>query len=383
MKTESVRKVMRVSSALLMGIAICVSVWFLLREHEARELERKSRDGIAAENQNFSQLVQNSSEEPPTKEERVARQARSTFMSSFNEEQLTLPHFQKILETMEAPEYVELPGNLSTREWKDFLESKGVPVTRGNPGIFTDRVPFSSLADYEPVVRQKLAELFVAAESADLTDPMAAALQRGKVLIELDETDENGLAWFMERFGDDWHGAIVGDVWNGDIGAMGKSNPALEWLTDVQRNAVSIVAAAEQARADALEASAPSWDMSSIMGSPPAHPDGIEENLPSVAAPSMDADEQYDAEKRTTATPMVNTEKGVSDVLPSPSEPLPGDEVETALREQFSPARFERAMSMLERYGSEEGLRRLRKSDPEIAKQVEKARYHNRREDTQ
>ena len=383
MKTESVRKVTRASSALLIGIAICVSVWFLLREHEARELERKSRDGIAAENQNSSQLVQNSGEEPPTKEERVARQARSTFMSSFNEEQLALPHYQKILEAMDTPEYVELPGNLSTREWKDFLESKGVPVTRGNPGIFTDRVPFSSLADYEPVVRQKLAELFVAAESADLTDPMAAALQRGKVLIELDETDENGLAWFMERFGDDWHGAIVGDGWNGDIGAIGKSNPALEWLTDVQRNAVNIVAAAEQAKADALEASAPSWDMSSIMESPPAHPDGIEENLPSMAAPSMGADEQYDTAKRTTAAPMVNPEERVTDALPPLPEPPTGNDIETVLREQFTPARFERAMSTLERYGPEEGLRRLRESDPEVAKQVEKARHHNRQEDAQ
>ena len=204
-------KIKVVFSMLLIGIAICVSVWFFLSEHRAREFQGQSRDGIAADNQNSSRLVQNSGEEPLTRKEKFARQTRSIFMSSFSEEQLATPHFQKMLEVMDSPEYVELPGNLSTREWKDFLESKGVPVTRGNPGLFTDRSPFVSLADYESVVRRKLAALFIAAELVDVTDPMAVALQRGKVLIELDETDENGLAWFMERFGDDWQGAVVGD----------------------------------------------------------------------------------------------------------------------------------------------------------------------------
>ena len=55
-------------------------------------------------------------------------------------------------------------------------------------------------------------------------------------------------------------------------------------------------------------------------------------------------------------------------------EPPTGNDIETVLREQFTPGRFERAMSTLERYGPEEGLRRLRESDPEIAEQVERHR---------
>ena len=42
--------------------------------------------------------------------------------------------------------------------------------------------------------------------------------------------------------------------------------------------------------------------------------------------------------------------------------------VETILKAQFSSERFERAMSTLQRYGPEEGLRRLRENDPEVAK---------------
>ncbi len=46
--------------------------------------------------------------------------------------------------------------------------------------------------------------------------------------------------------------------------------------------------------------------------------------------------------------------------------------LETALRTQFSPDRFNRAMKTLNQYGPQEGLRRLKSSDPEVAKQVER-----------
>jgi len=46
------------------------------------------------------------------------------------------------------------------------------------------------------------------------------------------------------------------------------------------------------------------------------------------------------------------------------------ENMETTLRERFSPARFSRTMQTLDRYGPEEGLRRLKDADPEVAKQV-------------
>ena len=46
--------------------------------------------------------------------------------------------------------------------------------------------------------------------------------------------------------------------------------------------------------------------------------------------------------------------------------------IETFLQERFSPERLNRASEILNRYGPEEGLRRLQKEDPEIAKQVER-----------
>ncbi len=52
---------------------------------------------------------------------------------------------------------------------------------------------------------------------------------------------------------------------------------------------------------------------------------------------------------------------------------LPAEEdFEKALRQRFSPERFNRARATLNQYGPEEGLRRLKESDPEMATHVER-----------
>ena len=72
-------------------------------------------------------------------------------------------------------------------------------------------------------------------------------------------------------------------------------------------------------------------------------------------------------------TPAVETENVVSEISP-PAQISIEKEIEATLREQFSSERFERARSTLERYGPEEGLRRLRENDPEVAKQIQASR---------
>ena len=58
-------------------------------------------------------------------------------------------------------------------------------------------------------------------------------------------------------------------------------------------------------------------------------------------------------------------------LTPEMPELPPEESLETVLRQQFSPERFSRAMNTLNQYGPEEGLRRLKDSDPEVATQVE------------
>ena len=86
-----------------------------------------------------------------------------------------------------------------------------------------------------------------------------------------------------------------------------------------------------------------------------------------------------DAENRSTPTLTIEPEKGLTELSPEPPALPTEEELETALRERFSLERFERAITTLERYGPEEGLRRLREADPEIAEQVE--RHHSREDE--
>ena len=72
----------------------------------------------------------------------------------------------------------------------------------------------------------------------------------------------------------------------------------------------------------------------------------------------------------------VNTQQaGIETLTPtvpvSPELPT-NSRLETELRTHFSPDRFNRAMNTLNQYGPKEGLRRLKDSDPEVAKQVER-----------
>ena len=53
-------------------------------------------------------------------------------------------------------------------------------------------------------------------------------------------------------------------------------------------------------------------------------------------------------------------------------EVLTKEKLETALETQLSPERFNRALSTLTQYGTEEGIRRLKNDDPELASHIEK-----------
>ena len=388
MKFELIRKVMVVGGVMLIGIAICVSVWFLLREHKERQLQRQSRlihpnNKIAADNHlslpPSQKPARNTEEELLTRKERVTRQASSMFMStSLSKEQLATPFAQKMLEAMDSPEFFNLlRSDFTERQWNDFMESQGVPVIRGHPGIFRKVVPDMELADYEPVVRQNLAELFIATKPVDLANPVAAALQRSTVYLELAKTDMAAVAWFMEKFGEDKDGAFR---WESV-----ESNPAFIWMTDVQRNAASIVADAKTVDVPVVEASASTsvWTL----------PDTIDSSLDTTPSNETEVPTKPDTSELTTiADKEIDTviEKSLtpqlSETLTNSFSKMSGEiqsNLETTLREQFSLERFERAMSTLERYGPEEGLRRLRENDPEVAKQIENSRQHNRKEVSQ
>lgn len=64
--------------------------------------------------------------------------------------------------------------------------------------------------------------------------------------------------------------------------------------------------------------------------------------------------------------------EGIGDLRAIGLELPTAESLETGLREQLSPERFTRAMSLLNRYGPEKGLQRLKETDPALASQIEK-----------
>ncbi len=77
---------------------------------------------------------------------------------------------------------------------------------------------------------------------------------------------------------------------------------------------------------------------------------------------------------RSLQSPAVEPEKVVTEVPPQPPALPTEAQFEASLKERFSKDRFDRAMDTLDRYGEEEGLRRLKEDDPEVAKQIEASR---------
>lgn len=364
------RQIYAVSAILI--VIICVIGWFFFRGYRTditagheNASQPKNNNEITVENSQAQRPQQNPDEEPIIIEERGAQRAKSNIMSMYSEEELATPEKQKLLAAMDSPEFDEVSKNFSTRNWYDFLESKGIPVNRDAlDRVFRSHFPTGEPKDYEPEMRLEIAKMFLSAGPVDLTDPEAAASQRREVYSEFSKNKLNHV-WYLAQFDEDWDGLFL---WRQE--GM-ESNSALVWMSDVQRNAASIVvnAGAASVSAPETQVSAPSWDLSDVVESFSAASDATKMSRPSIDLPSADADERVDTENRAAASEPV-----ITDALPAPSTLPTVEELETTLKVQFSPERFERAMSTLEQYGPKEGLRRLRENDPDVAAQVERLR---------
>ena len=156
----------------------------------------------------------------------------------------------------------------------------------------------------------------------------------------------------------------------------GDQAAASEWLMQVMKGSVSTDSANSIPAPTNFEF--PDGFLSDIPADEPTEQAPFVEPEPSLSDPIPTSVREKstipDPENSSATAPTVEPDEVLTEMSPEPPT-LPTEEtLETALREQFSPERFERAMSTLERYGPEEGLRRLRENDPEIAKQVEQHR---------
>ena len=259
--------------------------------------------------------------------------------------------YKKAIESPAFAEYRKKQDALSPGYnlglWWDFLESQGLGSGRmAQEKMFREHFPTGEYVDYEPMMRQRLAERFLEAGLLPVQgDDDESAIETISVMQQFRlATDENRV-WMRGYF----------NGYDGD----------LAWAKDIRQNAASIAA---EATSEPLDAAQSATEPKFI-----AEPIPTDENLlESQPQPPLSNEE---APVTEALEPMSQSlEEIETELLRTFS--LEGEEVdaniETSLREQFSYERLNRAMQTLNQYGTQEGLRRLKEADPELAARVER-----------
>ncbi|MYB93010.1 hypothetical protein F4054_15520 [Candidatus Poribacteria bacterium] len=241
--------------------------------------------------------------------------------------------------------------------WWDFLESQGLSSGRmAQEANFRNFFPTGEYADYEPMMRKKLAEIFLEMASPDSTSDDDIVRHTVAGMMEF-RKDYANLTWMRGQF----------NGYNGD----------LDWADNIRQNAATIVANATSPQ-ETLEA--PSIETEFF--TQPTQNDFVEENveiqpLPTAAAKEIPARENLETLPLTDEEIEAEPMKYLGDIPKLPTE----ESIETTIKEHFSPQRFSTAMQTLNQYGPKEGLRRLKESDPEVAAHLEHLVQPNKEND--
>ena len=263
---------------------------------------------------------------------------------------------QALKEAMQSPEYLEykrkqdaiFPGfNLVL--WWDFLESQGIKSSARElqEKNFREYFPTGDYADYEPIMRKKLAELFL--ELDLLVDGMSKQAVREYTLAVLNEFRSN---WRHKIWMRGYFNGYDGDV---------------AWADNIRQNAVSIVTELTPSDIDTSPLPTESVSTPNIMHV-------VEETSDTASLLSINVEalpvlkdlEQAPQTLQRTETELVK--QRIPDIPGFPTK----DQFQNTLPQYFSPERLNRALETLNRYGSKDGLHRLKASDPEVAARLER-----------
>lgn len=247
---------------------------------------------------------------------------------------------QKYFEVVESSEFLELVRNgANMDERHNFMADKGLNVTRNITEVFFREVfPTGAPADYEPEMRAKLSRLI--AENGGIS----------LEVLEAFSADPRAMSWIIGQFQGDYelNGELTKWLKDVDQTSVLSGTPRVDTIT--KPNATSHIQEPLPAPGDNTTVEAPQEPFQNK----------TDEGIGTIA-PIPEGNVSLEAEFIKELTPE----------FPKPSEFPTQKTVETTLREHVSPERLTRAMATLNQYGLQEGLRRLKTSDPELAKQVE------------
>ena len=215
---------------------------------------------------------------------------------------------------------------------------------------YREHFPTGSVHENEPIIRDLIAEAILEAELHKAENPDRGITQDVRLYLL---SDKKLMSWLFKKVG------------------TAPLQPS-KWLRAVMEE--TRLAAREKFLAAGKTAEPPPLtdDIKPIQPLDSQENDGLP-NGDAFSTSELERAPQSDAKLERKLT-----EQLAPDALKLLELPVE-ENSETTLRERFSPERFNRAMQTLSRHGPEEGLRKLKETDPELAQQVE--RLINRKQD--
>ena len=348
-----------------MVIAIGVSVWVMF---SPTQMEPIKKYGVAPLQENApTELTDPTGTSASAKKitpEELAVEGKETFLAQMEFVGVDTendPYWKALYEAVNSPEYLEYQKKQDARIgtdldlWWSFLESKGLSSGRmAQEERFREHFPNGEYADYEPDMRKRLAELFLETGlSTTASYDETSVRQTIGVLSQFRSEAEANSIWMRGYF-------------NGYVGD-------LEWAQEVRQNAASIVT-----DADNVDVIAEFTESDTVVESTPT--DVAEESSGDEPEPLLLSEEAPTIEDVTQVPPTIEeieTEL-LKTLFPDERASPRQSNIEKVLHEQFSPQRFNAAVQTLSQYGPQDGLRRLKESDPEIAVYIERLIQRNK-----
>ena len=268
-----------------------------------------------------------------------------------NKRAFTEAENQKLEQVFKSPAYQQFltTNPNSVKAILDFFASQGVKLRYNQflaefHELFQEHFPQDSADALEPKMREKLSTLFWESNIQFGTDTASESVR--DVIVEF-LVEEPNIVWAMAHF-------------EGDYFAIGR------WAMDVLQNPI-LPAEEEPDFSDTPQPIIPAEDerVNTETAPHPTEPQIDGEPVQSVESPSF---EDFDSSTEGEDDIFTESEVDIEEALTSESSTK--ESLETFLRGSFSPERFNRAMQTLNRYGTEEGLRRMKALDPEMAEHV-------------
>lgn len=334
---------------LVLGLFLTVVAGYLFwTSHRQQDTTQPTRNSVAVKESRQNDSVEVGSKNGDNRSKNLEERSQSLDLDLAAEQKADDEYWKKRAAILESPEYAEFletePTSLYSR--LDFLKSQGLPVDKNAYFILFDRIfqenfPGETPTSAEPKLRQELVNNL---NASDTDDDLEVIMD---FLIE-----EKHSAWGSLYFETD---SVAYSNWVTSILNDHQSTAASPTVVETEQ---PILPAEPIESGDANEhllddIPAASSEQPSI---PSTEPPVLEESdVLTENGPDIDAEFRKLIESTLSEAPKLPTLV----------------EFEKSLRENFSPKRFNTAIQTLNRYGPEDGLRRLKASDPEVAKHFE------------